>query len=92
LNVPTVINNYNLTNGELRGANNTITNFNWFGGNLNSDALGTTTTIAPGGTLNISSPTAKAMSYWVAPGRTLINNGTAIWSGAGITRTRWPRS
>jgi hypothetical protein len=35
--------------------------------------------------LNISSPTAKAMSYHVAPGRTLINNGTAAWSGAGIT-------
>jgi len=85
LNVPTVINNYNLTNGELRGVNNTISNFNWYGGSLNSDALGNITTIAPGGTLNISSPTAKGMSYYVAPGRTLINNGTAVWSGAGIT-------
>jgi hypothetical protein len=85
LNTPTVINNYNLTNGELRGANNTITNFNWFGGQLNSDALGTTTTVASGGTLNIAGATAKSMSYWVAPGRTLVNLGTANWSGAGIS-------
>jgi hypothetical protein len=85
LNVPTVINNYNLTNGELRGANNTITNFNWFGGQLNSDASGNTTTVASGGTLNIAGATAKSMSYWVAPGRTLVNLGTANWSGAGIS-------
>ena len=84
LNVPTVINNYNLTNGELRGVNNTITNFNWYGGSLNSDALGNVTTIASGGTLNISSPTAKGLSYYVAPGRSLVNLGTAVWSGAGI--------
>jgi hypothetical protein len=85
LNVPTVINNYNLTNGELRGANNTITNLNWIGGSLNSDALGNTTTVAAGGALNISSTTGKTLSYYVAPGRTLINNGTGVWSGAGIT-------
>jgi len=85
LNVPAIINNYNLTNGELRGANNTITNFNWYAGQLNSDALGNTTTVASGGTLNISGPGAKSMSYWVAPARTLVNLGTAVWSGAGIT-------
>jgi hypothetical protein len=85
LNVPTVINHYNLTNGELRGANNAITNFNWFGGSLNSDALGNTTTVAAGGTLNISGPTGKTMSYYVAPARSLVNLGTATWSGAGIT-------
>jgi hypothetical protein len=32
LNTPININTYNLTNGELRGANCVITNFNWLGG------------------------------------------------------------
>ena len=85
LNTTASINNYNLTNGELRGANCTITNFNWIGGALNSDALGNVTTIPVGGTLTISGATAKGMSYYVAPGRTLNNNGTATWSGAGIS-------
>jgi hypothetical protein len=84
LNVPTVLNNYNLTNGELRGANLTITNFNWLGGSLNSDALGNTVTVPASGTLNISSATAKYLSAYVGNGRTLNNHGTATWSSAGI--------
>ena len=84
LNVPVAINNYNLTNGELRGANCTITNLNWLAGGLNSDALGNVTTIPAGGTLTISGATTKGLSYYVAPGRTLINNGTATWTGGGI--------
>ena len=85
LNVPVALNNYNLTNGELRGANCTITNLNWAGGSLNSDALGNVTTVPIGGTLTISSATAKTLSYYVTPGRTLNNFGTGTWSGAGIT-------
>ncbi len=85
LNVPANINNYGLTNGELRGANCVITNLNWVGGSLNSDALGNTTTIPVGGTLTISSATAKNLSAYVGSGRTLLNQGTGTWSGAGIT-------
>jgi hypothetical protein len=84
LNTPININNYNLTNGELRGANCIITNLNWIAGSLNSDALGNVTTIPVGGTLTISGATTKGLSYYVAPGRTLNNNGTATWTGGGI--------
>jgi len=79
-------NNFNMTNAEIRGANLTITNFNWLGGSLNADGAGNNTvTIPTGGTMNIAGATAKSLSYWTPPGRTLINNGTATWSGAGIT-------
>jgi hypothetical protein len=68
LHTPISLNTYNLTNGELRGANCVITNLNWLGGSLNADALGSTTTIPVGGTLNISGTTGKILSYYVAPG------------------------
>jgi hypothetical protein len=83
-----------MTNGELRGANLTITNFNWLGGQLNSDGAGSNTvTIPVGGTLNISTgATAKSMSYYsVGNGRTLNNQGTATWSGAGISGGHGPQ-
>jgi hypothetical protein len=46
--LPLAFANYNMTNGELRGANVTITNFNWLGGQLNSEnANSNTVTIPP---------------------------------------------
>jgi hypothetical protein len=82
--VPVAVSTYNLTNGELRGANLSVDTFNWLGGQLNSDGPGSNSvTVAT--TLNISGNTAKSMSYWTLPGRSLTNNGTAIWGGVGIT-------
>ncbi len=87
LHVPTTVNTYNLTNGELRGANLSINNFNWQGGNLTSENAGSNTvTIPAGGTLNISSATAKNLSdYSGGNGRRLVNQGNGVWSGASIT-------
>lgn len=80
LNIPV----YNFTNGELRGADLSLDTFNWLGGALNADGPGSNlVTVAT--TLNLSSATPKSMSYWTQPGRSLINNGTATWSGASIT-------
>jgi hypothetical protein len=84
LNVPVSVNTYNLTNGELRGANLAVDTFNWLGGNLNSDGPGSNL-VTVASALNIVSPAAKSMSYYIAPGRTVINNGNAIWGGGGIT-------
>jgi hypothetical protein len=84
LNVPVSLATYNLTNGELRGANLAVDTFNWFGGNLNSDGPNSNlVTVATA--LNIVSATAKSMSYYTAPGRSVINNGNAIWGGGNIT-------
>ena len=86
--LPVVFNNLNLTNAELRGANCIITNFNWFGGSLNGEnSLSNTVTIPAGGSLAISSAGVKAMGDYSAAnnGRRIVNNGTATWSGAGIT-------
>ena len=86
--LPLTFNNYNMTNAELRGANVTITNFNWLGGSLNSENAGSNTvTIPTGGTLTIASTTPKAIGDYSAGtnGRRLVNRGAGIWSGAGIT-------
>jgi hypothetical protein len=85
--LPLAFANYSMTNGELRGANVTITNFNWLGGQLNSEnANSNSVTIPPTGTLTISSPTAKSLSdYSGGNGRRLNNQGTGTWSGAGIS-------
>lgn len=85
--LPLAFNDYNLTNGELRGANLRMTNFNWRGGELNAENAGSNTiTIPAGGTLTIASATAKTMTDYSAVGaRRLINHGTGTWSGAGIT-------
>ncbi|MEI6196947.1 MAG: immunoglobulin domain-containing protein, partial [Verrucomicrobiota bacterium] len=82
--LPVAFNNLNLTNAELRGANCTITNLNWLGGNLNSDGPGSNL-VTVVSTLNIVSTAAKSMSYYTAPGRSVINNGNAIWGGGNIT-------
>ncbi|HYG25182.1 MAG TPA: immunoglobulin domain-containing protein [Verrucomicrobiae bacterium] len=84
LDVPASATSFNLTNGELRGANLTVDHFNWLGGALNSDGPGKDT-VTVNQTLNIAGNTAKSMSYWVAPGRSLINHGTGTWGGVGIT-------
>jgi hypothetical protein len=83
LNTATTVATYNLTNGELRGANVTVTNLNWLGGQMNADGPGSNlvTVIS---NLNINSTAAKSLSYWTAPGRSIINNGTGIWGGANI--------
>jgi len=85
LSTPVSINNYNLTNGTLSGADCVITNFNWLGGTLTADAFGTNTTIPAGGTLAIASANAKGMTGPPSgTGRVFIHNGTGTWSGASI--------
>jgi hypothetical protein len=83
--VPVNFNTYNLTNGDLRGADVTLANFNWLGGNLYS-STGGGTNVTVNTSLNISGGTTKNISYLVAqPSRTLINNGVGNWSGASIS-------
>lgn len=83
--LPVALNNYYLTNGVLRGANQIITNFTWLGGNLNAEnAASNTVTVV--NSLTIAGPTAKSLSsYTTGTGRRLINQGTGTWSGVGIT-------
>ena len=85
LNLPVAATTYNLTNGDLRGANLALNNFNWLGGALYATgAASNTVTVASA--LNISGNTAKTLTYLTTqPGRNLINNGIATWSGASIT-------
>jgi len=84
LNVPITVDTYNLTNGDVRGANLTLNNFNWQGGTLYATGAGSNL-VTVNNRINISSGTAKTMSYLtVQPGRSLINNGTATWGGSGI--------
>lgn len=84
LNVATAVDTYNLSGGEFRGANLVVTNFNWTGGQLDSEGLGSNL-VTVVSNLNISTAGAKTMSYYVQPGRTLVNNGTGTWAGAIIT-------
>jgi hypothetical protein len=84
LYVPTTATLLNQTNGEIRGADLTLDSFNWLGGNLNADGPGSNT-VTVTSALNISGATAKALSYYTAPGRNLVNNGVATWGGANIT-------
>jgi hypothetical protein len=80
LSMPT----FNMTNGELRGANVALNNFNWLGGALNSDGPGSNL-VTVASTLNIASATAKSMSYWTAPGRSIVSSASGTWGGANIT-------
>ncbi len=85
LNVPVNLTTYNLTNGELRGGNLTMNNFNWLGGTLYASGA-VTNLVTVSSQLNISGASAKTMSYVAGTtGRNLINNGTATWGGVGIT-------
>ncbi len=85
LNVPVSLATYNFTNGELRGGNLTVNNFNWLGGVLYASGANTNL-VTVSSQLNIDNAAAKTLSYLAAPpGRNLINNGTATWGGAGIT-------
>ena len=85
MNLPVSGNTYNLTNGDLRGANLALNEFNRLGGALYAtSAASNTVTVA--GTLNIAGNTAKTLSYLtVPPGRSIINNGSATWGGVNIT-------
>jgi len=74
---------YNMTNGELRGANLSVDRFNWLGGALNADGPGSNL-VTVANELNIAGVTAKSMSYWTPPGRSLIHNGSGTWGGATI--------
>jgi hypothetical protein len=84
LAAPASVNTYNFTNGELRGADLTINTFNWLGGSLNADGPGSNT-VTVTTAMDIRTATAKALSYYVQPGRSLISHGTATWGGASIT-------
>jgi hypothetical protein len=83
---PGSIYNYNLTNGELRGRDLTVTLFNWHDGNLNADAAGDKTVIAPGGVLNFFGNNERYLSYYAGQGRGLDNHGTWNWIGSGNLR------
>jgi hypothetical protein len=85
LSLPESVHTYNLTNGELRGANLVVDTFNWLGGSLNSDGVGSNT-VTVASHLAISSGTTKNLSDYVgANGRRLINQGAGSWSGATIS-------
>ena len=92
LNQAVAVNTYNFTNGELRGANITITNLNWQGGGFNSENAGSNTVTVPtGGTLTIASAAAKSLSdYSGTSGRRIVNRGTGTWSGVGINGSYGP--
>jgi photosystem II stability/assembly factor-like uncharacterized protein len=88
LGLPVGLHAYNLTNGTLRGASLTVTNFNWSEGTLYADANGDKLTIPPAGTLNLVGSAEKALFY-NAPatkGYGLDNYGTCNWSGACVLR------
>ncbi len=82
LNLPATATTYNLTNGDLRGANLTLNNFNWLGGALYATSAASNA-VTVNNALRISGSNAKSLSYLtVPPGRNLINNGTATWGDA----------